>query len=113
MRHLPSRLPRSVVELIRWADASNAGPLTADRVPGAQGPELSRLAALGALARALAPSMVDMWPEPLASWARDADVAVDGNIVAAVRNSLAHGDDDIFALTYEYVVSGVNRRQLG
>src|SRR6266487_6363783 len=101
MRRLPSYLPQSAVDLIRWADESKAAPLAADRVPGAEGSELSRLAALGALARELASSMVEEWPEPLASWARDADVVVDGSVATAVRESLNAGDDDILAITYE------------
>ncbi len=113
MRRLPHHLPQSAVDLIHWADASKAGPLAADRVPGAQGSELSRLAALGALARRLVPYIVDEWPEPLASWARDADVVMDDSIAAAVRKSLNSIDNDILALTYEHMVSGVNRRQLG
>lgn len=113
MRRLPNHLPQSAIDLIRWADASQAAPLTADRVPGAEGPELSRLAALGALARVLAPSMVEEWPEPLASWARDADVDVDDAVATAVRRSLDDRDEDVLAIAYEYVVSGVNRRQLG
>jgi len=99
MRRLPHHLPQSAVDLIHWADASKAGPLAADRVPGAQGSELSRLAALGALARRLVPYIVDEWPEPLASWARDADVVKDDSIAAAVRKSLNSIDNDILALT--------------
>jgi len=112
MRRLPSHLPQPAIDLIRWADASEAAPLTPDRVPGAEGTELSRLAALGALAHALAPSKVNEWPEPLASWARDAGVIVDDSLVAAVHDSL-DGDDDILAIAYNYIVSGANRRQLG
>src|SRR5689334_21512793 len=109
MRRLPSHLPQAAIDVIRWADASQAAPLAADRVPGAVGPELRRLAALGALARALAPSMVEQWPEPLASWARDAEVDVDDVVVAAVRESLDAGGSDVLAIAYEYIVSGINR----
>lgn len=113
MRYIPSHLPQSVIDLVRWTDASDAPPLATDRVPGAEGDELSRLAALGALARELAPEAVDQWPEPLASWARDAVVTVDSSVLTAVRKSLDSSDHEILALAYEQIVSGVNRRQLG
>jgi methylase of polypeptide subunit release factors len=113
MRHPRRHLPLSAMDLIRWASASNALPLAADRVPGAEGSELSQLAALGALARELAPETLASWPEPLASWARDADVVVDPSVVTAARASLKTSDGDVLALAYEQIVSGVNRRRLG
>jgi len=113
MRRITRRLPQPVLDLIQWADAANAVPLSADRVPGAEGDELRRLAALGALARELATPVIKEWPEPLASWAWDADVTVDASVAAAVREALRSNDVDVLALTYEHVVSGVNRRRLG
>lgn len=110
---LPRHLPQAVADLVRWADASDAAPLAANRVPGAVGPELTRLAALGALARELAPSAVDQWPEPLASWAREANVKVDASIAMTVRKALDNNEYDVLALAYEHIVSGVNRRRLG
>ncbi|MBO4161717.1 Eco57I restriction-modification methylase domain-containing protein [Micromonospora antibiotica] len=34
-------------------------------------------------------------------------------MATAVRDSLEKGDEDVLAIAYEYIVSGVNRRQLG
>jgi adenine-specific DNA-methyltransferase len=113
MHPLPRHLPKAVADLVSWADASEASPLAADRVPGAVGPELTRLAALGALARKLAPSAIDGWPEPLAAWAREADVEVTDSVATTVRESLNINGYDILALAYEHIVSGVNRRRLG
>ena len=99
--------------LLRWLDDADVEPLAADQVPGASEDELRRLAALGALARALAPDAIDTWPPVLAKWAStsaDLDPAVFGEIEAILADPAAA---DALALTYEWVVSGTNRRRLG
>lgn len=84
--------------------------MPSESVPGADSVELRRLAALGALARALAPEAAADWPEPLASWVNN-DVQVEPDVIEAFRTHDGRGD--LLALTYEYVVRGANRRKLG
>lgn len=111
MRRLPPTLPPAVRDLLRWLDDADLPPLASDLVPGADEAERSRLAALGALAHALAPDAVQSWPEPLALWAEGvANLDTTGIDPTALLNEDA---GDLLALTYEWVVSGTNRRRLG
>jgi len=102
-----------VRRLLRWLDGATVPALPAEDVPGASADELGRLAALGALARALAPDAVDTWPPSVSKWATT-DVDMDPGLLADIETSLADADAaDVLALTYEWVVSGTNRRRLG
>jgi hypothetical protein len=97
--------------LLRWLDAATVAPLAPDLVPGADETERTRLAALGAVAAALAPEAVASWPESLAAWA---EAGASLPLTGLDRDGLL--DDtggDLLALTYEWAVSGINRRRLG
>lgn len=113
MRRLPLALPEPVRKLLRWLDAADVQPLAPDLVPGASPLELRRLAALGAVGRALATSTEHAWPESLRQWVSsvaDLEPSLQAEIVALVADP--HGPD-VLALLYEWVVSGINRRRLG
>lgn len=81
-------------------------------VPGASGDELRRLAALGSLAKALAPAMVNRWPPTVSAWANACELEIDRDVLEGVRGQLK-GRSDVLATVYEQVVNGVNRRRLG
>ncbi|MGX7669652.1 Eco57I restriction-modification methylase domain-containing protein [Plantactinospora sp. DSM 117369] len=82
-------------------------------VPGATTEERRRLAALGALAKALAPETYTHWPPALKSWIACATDELDQEMVREVHDALRDQERDIFADVYEQLVSGANRRFLG
>lgn len=100
-----------VGDLCAWASRATCNAIGADLVPGTTGTERSSLAALGGLVRGVVGGIPSEWPEAVQQWAeRGPEAPVE--LVAAVRErSLA--DEDLFALTYEGIVSGQNRRRLG
>jgi hypothetical protein len=97
--------------LLRWLDEVDLPPLAPDLVPGADETERVRLAALGAVAHILAADAVESWPAPLAMWAEAAS-GLDTSGLSR-EELLDDGTGDLLALTYEWVVSGMNRRRLG
>lgn len=114
VRRLPKSLSPAAVRLLRWLDtATDATPLGSELVYGAEEDERRRLAALGALARALAPGTSERWPEKLATWAATYPGAPDQLLVEETTQALKDESDDVLARVYEQVVAGRNRRRLG
>lgn len=99
-----------VEDVCAWASGATCKPMGADLVPGTTGTERSTLAALGGLVRGVVARIPSEWPEALQHWAETGPRAP-SELVASVRSGLA--DEDVFALTYERIVSGQNRRRLG
>lgn len=100
-----------VGDICAWARDAACRPIGADLVPGTTGTERSSLAALGGLVRGVVGWIPSEWPEALQQWAETGPEAP-FELVAAVRSSSV-ADEDVFALTYERIVSGQNRRRLG
>ncbi len=117
MRRLPTTLPGPVRRLLRWLDEWDGEPLGQAAVPGAGAHELSRLAALGALAQVFTPTIPDDWPEELRSWVTDSKPLPPllAEELRALLQDSSTGPDapDLLALIYEWVVRGENRRRLG
>lgn len=101
--------------MLRWLDAAvdDAVPLAAELVHGAAEDERRCLAVLGALARVLAGSALDGWPDELVAWVSAYPRDPPADLVHRVRIALLDGQIDVLARVYECVVSGVNRRRLG
>jgi len=103
-------------EVARWCRKASAAPLPAEAVPGTNELERAQLAALGGVARAMAreasvsnlsrslPPAVRKWlsdgPEPPSDLTRRMLDVIDGPV-------------DPLAATYERIVAGHRRRQLG
>ena len=100
-----------VERVATWASSAGDAALGADLVPGATKTERSALAALGGLARALAPDSIQSWPTAVALWA-EKGVSPAPDLVDEVARQLASGVD-VLAAVYERVVAGRSRRRLG
>lgn len=94
-----------------WAGATRDRAMGADLVPGASSEERSSLAALGGLARALAPTAYAKWPSAVSDWAENASPPP-ADLVEEVARHLA-GGVDVLAGVYERIVAGRSRRRLG
>jgi len=109
-------MEEDLAQICRWADKVDCAPVPAEWVPGAEGAERSRLAALGG---AIGQGLPDGWqshlshlPEVLAWLSYEVDAPMD--VVQAAQRILGSDSTHSWtALLYTWAVAPQNRRRLG
>ena len=97
--------------LTEWVDFAARHVDALPNVAGANEAEARRLAAIGGLARCVASSHIDRWPEAVRAWASEGPAPPE-DLVSALQN-VADESPDLLAALYERCISGRHRRFLG